>query len=63
MNSTSTGTELPIVLLLPSEPSPLEPQHQTPPSATAQVWSQPALIAPTPLASPDTGTGTVDPAA
>jgi hypothetical protein len=46
------------VLLLPSEPSLLEPQHQTPPSFNAQLWFSPALIAVTPLSRPDTGTGT-----
>jgi len=40
------------VLLLPSWPVQLLPQHQAPPSFSAQRRFQPTLIALTPLASP-----------
>jgi hypothetical protein len=58
VNGTITGTALSVVLLLPSSPLPLAPQHQTPSSFSAQLRSLPVLIELTPLASPDTATGT-----
>src|SRR5581483_787442 len=43
---TSTGVVLPVVVLFPSCPEPLSPQHSTPPELVrAQVCELPALIA------------------
>src|SRR3990172_8273091 len=57
---TSTGVLLQVVVPLPSWPSSLEPQHLTPPPVvSAQVWLVPAATALTPLARPETSTGTL----
>ena len=57
---TSTGTLLSVFVPFPSWPKPLKPQHLTPPAlVSAQVWTPPAAIALTPLASPLTSTGTL----
>src|SRR5207237_1185347 len=55
---TSTGVWRSVVVPSPSWPQSLLPQHLTPPALVrAQVWSPPAAIAATPLASPETSTG------
>src|SRR3990170_3387966 len=57
--ATPTGTLLSVVVPFPSWPPPLLPQHLTPPPLVrAQVWLEPAAIAATPLARPQTSTGT-----
>src|SRR5205823_610845 len=59
---TSTGTLLSTVLLLPSCPAWLLPQHLTPPAVVrAHVWLPPALMALMPLLKPLTSTGTLLP--
>src|SRR3989304_437900 len=57
---TSTGARLPVVVPLPSCPKSFLPQHLTPPSVvSAQVWGLPTSTAATPLARPETSTGTL----
>ena len=59
---TSTGTLLSVFVPLPSWPYVPLPQHLTPPPlVSAQVWISPAAIAVTPLARPETSTGTLLP--
>src|SRR3954451_898546 len=59
--TTSTGTRLLAVELLPSWPKEFSPQHLTlPPLVSAQVCRPLAAIAMTPLLNPLTSTGTRD---
>jgi hypothetical protein len=51
---TTTGIGLPVLELFPSWPSPLLPQHRTPPVlVSAQVCEPPAEIAATPVPRPE----------
>src|SRR3972149_744339 len=57
---TSTGTPVLVVVPFPSSPSEFQPQHLTPPPiVSAHVCQLPAVIALTPLARPETSTGTL----
>ena len=54
---TGTGTMLSVFEPSPSCPKKSRPQHSAASETMAQVWIQPAEMAVTPLASPDTATG------
>ena len=57
---TFTGVVRFVVVSSPSSPSPLYPQHFTPPDAMiAQLCNHPLDTATTPLVRPETSTGTL----